>query len=144
MILVRGEMVKTLKPDEIKKFIDWATAARSRTTFDPTIIGYPRTAVLITENMHGTLAFLACQTTIMAEVFIPRPESTNRERAASLGKFDKTLMKIAEGMNVGDVYCFIPDSEVDYQEKVMRHGWKEVPNVRLFKKSTGVSVGGKH
>lgn len=144
MILVRGEMVKTLRPEEVEKFIDWAMAARSRTTFDPSIIDYPRTAVLVTEDARGALAFLACQTTIMAEVFIPRPESTNRERAASLGKFDKSLMRIAKGMNVGDVYCFIPDSEKDYQEKVQRHGWKEVPDVKLFKKSTGISVGGKH
>lgn len=144
MILVRGEMVKTMKPEEVKKFIDWATTARSRTTFDPSIVSYPRTAILLTENAEGTLAFLACQTTIMAEVFIPKPESTNRQRAASLGKFDKTLIQIAEKMNVGDIYCFIPDTEVDYQEKVTRHGWREVPNVRLFKKSTGIAAGGKH
>jgi hypothetical protein len=144
MILVRGEMIKTMTPDEVKKFIEWATAARVRTTFDPGIIGYPRTAVLITEDEKGPLSFLACQTTIMAEVFIPRPDATDREKAASLGKFDKSIMKIAAGMNVGDVYCFIPDSEEDYAEKVQNHGWKEVPAVRLFKKSTGVSVGGTH
>ncbi len=144
MILVRGEMVKTMTSDEVKKFIDWATEARERTTFDPGIIGYPRTAVLITEDAKGPLAFLACQTTIMAEVFIPRPNSTERERAASLGKFDKSIMKIAADMKVGDVYCFVPETEQDYVEKIQQHGWKEVPTVRLFKKYTGVSVGGTH
>lgn len=144
MITVRGESIGKMKPEEIKKFIDWATEARERTTFDPGIIGYPRTAVLITEDAKGPLAFLACQTTIMAEVFIPRPESSDRERAASLGKFDKTIVKIAEQMNVGDIYCFVPETEQDYAKKVERHGWKEVPGVRLFKKSTGVSVGGTH
>lgn len=144
MILVRGQSLGRMTPDEVKKFIEWAHAAQNRTSFDLQIIGYPRCAMLITEDAKGPLAFLACQTSIMAEVFIPRPESTNRERAASLGKFDHSLMRIAKEMNVGDVYCFIPDSEVDYQEKVLRHGWKEVKNVRLFKKSTGVSVGGKH
>jgi len=144
MIIVRGESINKMKPEEIKKFIDWATQARERTTFDPGIIGYPRTAVLITEDEKGPLAFLACQTTIMAEVFIPRPDSDNRERAASLGKFNDSIMKIAKQMNVGDVYCFIPETEKDYAEKVQRHGWKEVPTVRLFKKSTGVSLGGTH
>jgi hypothetical protein len=144
MITVRGEMIKTMTPEEVKAFIEWAAAARNRTTFDPSIVGYPRTAVLITEDRQGTLAFLACQTTIMAEVFLPRPESTNRERAASLGKFDKAIMKIAKEMNVGDVYCFIPETEEDYAEKVTSHGWKEVEGVRLFKKPTGVSAGGTH
>lgn len=144
MIIVRGESIGKMKPEEVKKFIDWATEARERTTFDPSIIGYPRTAVLITEDEKGPLAFLACQTTIMAEVFIPRPDSDDRKRAASLGKFDKSIMKIAEQMNVGDVYCFIPETEGDYAKKVQRHGWKEVSKVRLFKKSTGVSAGGTH
>lgn len=144
MIHVRGEMIKTMTPEEVKKFIDWATQSRNRTTFDPGIIGHPRTAVLITEDAEGPLAFLACQTTIMAEVFIPRPDSSERERAASLGKFDKSIMKIAAEMNVGDVYCFIPETEKDYAEKVQRHGWVEVKEVRLFKKSTGVSAGGTH
>lgn len=144
MITVRGESIGKMKPEEIKKFIDWATQAQSRTTFDPGIIGYPRTAVLITEDEKGLLAFLACQTTIMAEVFIPRPDSDDRKRAASLGKFDKSIMEIAKQMDVGDVYCFVPKTEQDYAKKIERHGWKEVEEVRLFKKSTGVSVGGTH
>jgi hypothetical protein len=144
MILIRGEMIKTMTPDEVKKFIDWATQARTRATFDPSIIGYPRTAVLITEDAEGPLAFLACQTTIMAEIFIPRPDSDNRERAASLGKFDEAITKIAKEMNVGDIYCFVPETEQDYAGKVQRHGWKEIEGVRLFKKSTGISAGGTH
>ena len=70
----------------------------------------------------------------------PRPESTQRERAVCLGLFDKSLARIAKSMNIGDVYAFIPCAEEDYIHKVQKHGWTEIPSVRLFKKSTGVSV----
>lgn len=141
MILVRGQSLGKMTASEVKEFIAWSKEAQERTTFDLSIIGYPRAAMLITEDANGPLAFLPVQTTIMAEVFIPRPESTNRERAASLGKFDDSLMKIARQMNVGDVYTFIPQSEPDYANKVQRHGWVEIPWVRLFKKHTGVTLG---
>ncbi len=144
MILARGQSLGMMKPEEVKQFIEWAKAAQNRTSFDPSIIGHPRCAMLITEDAQGPLAYLPVQTTIMAEVFLPRPASTNRQRAASLGKFDESLMKIARSMNVADVYTFIPDTEADYAAKVQRHGWVEIPYVRLFKKFTGVTVGGKH
>jgi hypothetical protein len=44
-------------------------------------------------------------------------------------------------MNIGDVYAFIPCTEEDYIHKVQKSGGSEIPHVRLFKKSTGVSVG---
>lgn len=141
MILARGQSLGRMTPEEVKQFIAWAKAAQERTTFNLSIIGYPRCAMLITENAKGPLAYLPLQMTIMAECFIPRPESTNRQRAASLGKFDDSLMKIARQLNVGDVYTFIPDSEPDYAEKVQQHGWVEIPKVRLFKKYTGVTLG---
>lgn len=144
MILSRGQSLGMLKPEEVRQFIEWANIAQNRTSFDPSIIGHPRCAMLITEDAQGPLAYLPVQTTIMAEVFIPRPESTDRERAASLGKFDESLMRIARAMNVADVYTFIPDTEGDYAAKVQRHGWVAVPGVRLYKKFTGVTVGGKH
>lgn len=141
MILARGQSLGRMTASEIKQFIEWAKEAQERTTFDLSIIGYPRCAMLITEDAKGPLAYLPVQTTIMAECFIPRPESTNRARAASLGRFDESLMKIARHMNVGDVYAFIPESEWDYANKVQRHGWVEIPRVRLFKKHTGVTLG---
>jgi hypothetical protein len=141
MILARGQSLGRMTPQEVKQFIEWAKVAQERTTFDLSIIGYPRCAMLITEDAKGPLAYLPIQTTVMAEVFIPRPDSTNRQRAASLGKFDESLMRIAKQMNVGDVYTFIPSSEPDYANKVQRHGWVEIPFVRLFKKYTGVALG---
>jgi hypothetical protein len=141
MILVRGQSLGRMSASEVKQFIDWAKEAQNRTTFDLSIIGYPRCAMLITEDAKGPLAYLPVQTTIMAECFIPRPDSTNMQRAASLGKIDDSLVKIAKQMNVGDVYTFIPDSEPDYANKVQRHGWVEIPWVRLFKKHTGVTLG---
>jgi len=81
----------------------------------------------------------------MAEVFIPRPGSSERERRGKSWKVRQVHYEKSSGtMNVGDVYCFVPETEQDYAEKVQRHGWKEVPYVRLFKKSTGISAGGTH
>lgn len=140
VILARGQSLDKLSAEEVQEFIAWAKEAQKRTSFDVGIIGYPRCAMLMTENDKGRLAYLPVQTVLMAECFMPKPESTNKERAASLGLFDKALGKIGKGMGVGDVYCYIPFSESDYAFKVMRHGWKEIENVRLFKKPTGVSV----
>jgi|SRR6185437_17012886 len=143
MISVRGQALGKLTPEEVQQFIDWAQEAQKRTSFDAQIIGHPRCAMLITEDREGPLAYLPCQTVLMAEVFIPRPESTNHRKAASLGLFDDALMKIARSMEVGDVYCYVPNTEGDYAEKIQRHGWVEVEDVRLFKKSTGVTVNGR-
>ena len=140
MLTVRGQSLGNLKPEEVQQFIAWAKDAQKRTTFDLGIVGYPRCAMLMAGNGRGALAYLLCQTVIVAEVFIPRPESTQRERAACLGLFDKSLARIAKSMNIGDVYAFIPCAEEDYIHKVQKHGWSEIPSVRLFKKSTGVSV----
>lgn len=144
MILARGQSLGMLKPEEVRQFIEWAKIAQNRTGLDPSVIGHPRCAMLITEDARGPLAYLPVQTTIMAEGFIPRPEATNRQLAVSLGEFDKSMMDIARSMNVADVYTFIPDAEPDYANKVQRHGWVEIPEVRLFKKFTGVTLGGRH
>lgn len=143
MILSRGQSLDKLTQEEVQEFVAWAKEAQKRTSFDLNIIGYPRCAMLMTENGRGTLAYLPVQTVLMAECFVPRPDSTDHERAASLGKFDDALQALARKMSIGDVYCFIPETEADYAEKVQNHGWKEVKDVRLFKKPTGVIVGGK-
>lgn len=99
--------------------------------------------MLATENSRGTLAYLLAQPVIMAEVFIPNPESSNLQKAASLGLFDKELIETAKSVEVGDVYTFVPDMETEYADKIQNHGWVEVEGVRLFKKSTGVTVNGR-
>jgi hypothetical protein len=139
MLTVRGESLGNLKPEEVQQFIAWACEARKRTTFDAAIVGHPRSAMLLAEKGRKMLAYLLCQTVIMAEAFIPRPEATSRQRAASLGQFDKSLARIARSMNVGDVYAYVPSGEADYIAKVQKHGWIEIPGVRLFKKSTGIT-----
>lgn len=96
--------------------------------------------MLMAEDPVGKLAYLPVQTVLMAECFIPMPAATNRQKAASLGLFDRTLRTIATDMKIGDVYTFIPTAEEDYIKKVIHHKWREIPEVRLFKKSTGVSV----
>lgn len=96
--------------------------------------------MLITEDDKGPLSYLLCQTVLMAEVFIPRPDSRSSQKAASLGLFDDALGKLGRGMDVGDVYCYVPLSEWDYAEKIQRHGWQEIGDVRLFKKPTGAKV----
>jgi hypothetical protein len=141
LILVRGQALGKMSQDEVKEFIAWTKTAPPRNLFDPNIIGYPRCAMLMTENGEGNLAYLPCQTVLMAEGFVPKPGSTNRQRAASLGLFDKSLGRIAKSMSVGEVYTYVPFAESDYAFKIMRHGWKEIENVRLFKKPTGVKVG---
>jgi hypothetical protein len=93
------------------------------------------------EGREGNLAYLPCQTVVMAECFVPKPKSTSLQRAASLGAFDKSLMRIARSIEVGEVYAYVPFAESDYAYKIMHHGWKEIENVRLFKKPTGVKVG---
>ena len=141
MILTRGESPGTMKPAEVQEFIGWYGEARARTSFDIGIIGYPRCAMLMAENGEGNIAYLPVQTVLMAEVFVPKPGSTEREKAASLGKFDAALLRIARGMSVGDVYTYVPDEEEDYIQKIIHHGWVETPGVRLFKKRAGVPVG---
>jgi hypothetical protein len=139
-INVRGFNLGELSEEQKREFIQWAGLARSRTTFDSNIIGYPRCAMLIAESSKGATAYLPVQTTLMAELFLPNPDSTNREKALSLGRFDDALIEIAKSMNIGDVYCYVPDGEADYAEKIQSHGWEEIPNVRLFKKRSGVEV----
>ena len=141
MILVRGESLGRMSETEVQEFIGWSKAMPASNLFDPEIIGYPRCAMLMAENKIGNLAYLPCQTVLMAEGFVPRPDATNRQRAASLGLFDESLARIARSMSIGDVYTYVPFAESDYAYKIMHHGWREIENVRLFKKPTGVKVG---
>ena len=124
-----------MEPEEQIEFADWAWKARGRTTFDSRVIGYPRTVMFIAERDTGKMGYLPVQTTLMAEVFIPIPGASKKAIAAMLGRFDEALIDAAKATKVGDVYCYIPDTESEYATKVMRHGWKEVPDVRLFRKS---------
>lgn len=140
MITIRGQSLGKMDQAEKQEFISWAKLAQERTTFDLNIIGYPRCAMLITSNGIGRIAYLPCQTVLMAECFIPNPEATTRQKVESLTAFDDGLAEIAKGMNVGDVYLYVPTVEVDYANQLERHGWKEIENVRLFKKPTGVKV----
>lgn len=141
MIIMRGESLGRMTEIEVQEFISWTHAVPARNLFDSDIIGYPRCAMLMTGTENGNLAYLPCQTVLMAEGFVPNPDATNRQKAASLGLFDKSLARIARSMSVGDVYTYVPFAESDYAYKIMRHGWKEIENVRLFKKPTGVKVG---
>lgn len=122
-------------PAEQKQFSLWAWGARARTTFDVDIIGHPRAAMLITEDEQGPTSYLPVQTVLMAEVFIPRPEMSNRHIALSIGRLDSALVELGKSLNIADVYCYVPGSEIDYAVKIQRHGWVEVPNVHLFKKA---------
>jgi hypothetical protein len=140
LITVRGVALGELRQEEVREFVDWAEQAQTRTTFDHAIIGYKKTSMLIAEKHGSAVAYLPAQTVVMAEVFIPRPDATNREKAYSLGKFDESLMALGRELEVGDVYCYVPVAEADYADKVQRHGWEEVPAVRLFKKRTGVKI----
>lgn len=119
---------------EQKEFAEWAWKARSRTTFDLEIIGHPRAVMFITE-CEERKAYLPVHTVLMAESFIPRPGLDNRDKAYSLGMFDRLLQAAAEKLGIKTIYTFVPDIELDYIEKVQRHSWKEVEHVRLFKKS---------
>jgi hypothetical protein len=132
---IRGEAIGTLTEAEQREFIDWAIHARSRMSFDPQIVGHRRASMLVAE---GT-AYLLTQMAIMAEAFIPRPDATNREKALALGRFNEALLDIAKAIKVDDIYCYVPVGEADYADKLQRHGWEERPNVRLFKRRTGIS-----
>jgi|SRR6185312_126648 len=143
MIKVRGQALGKLEPEEVKQFIEWAQEAQKRTSFDAEIIGHPLCSMLITEKDDEKLAYLPIQTVLMAEVFVPKPDATNTEKAASLGLFDMYLRKLATALEIGDVYCYVPLTEWDYAEKIQRHGWVEIGDVRLFKKPTGVTVNGR-
>lgn len=138
MILVRGESLGKMTETEVQEFIGWARDARS--TFDSNIIGYPRCAMLISEKEEGALAYMPCQTVIMAEAFIPKPDASAQQKARSLLLFDKTMGCIARSMDVGDVYAYTPVGEAEWASQMIHHGWKEIENVRLFKKPTGVKV----
>lgn len=142
VLIVRGGPIWSIGEDRAKEFCEWASS-QSRTTFDKNVVAYPRAIMLATENSRGTVAYLLAQPVIMAEVFIPNPESSNLQKAASLGLFDKELIETAKSVEVGDVYTFVPDMETEYADKIQNHGWVEVEGVRLFKKSTGVTVNGR-
>lgn len=120
-----------LTEEERQEFAAWAWTARNRTTFDLEIIGHPRAVMFVAEDA----AYLPVHTVLMAESFIPKPGAGPREKAYVLGSFDKLLQSAAQKLNVKSIYCFIPDIELDYIEKVQRHEWKEVPSVRLFRKA---------
>jgi hypothetical protein len=136
---VRGEAIGGLTQEEIQNFINWAWVARGRTTFDNRILSYNRTAMLIAET-HEPMAFLPVQMTLMAEAFIPRPSATPMALAYTLGQFDNALMNMAGALDVGEVHTYVPVGEQDYMKKIQRHGWVEIPDVRLFKKPRPVAL----
>lgn len=140
-ISVRGLSPGQLTPEEAQEFTLWATGNRNRTVFDPKVLGYPRSAVLIADDHDGPVAYSHCQTVIMAESFIPMPGSDGRTRVLALLKFDEALQSLAKSTNVGDVYCYVPTTEEQYAAQLQKKGWEEIPTVRLFKKSTGIKVG---
>lgn len=131
---IRVVAMSEVTEDEQSEFCNWAWQARNRTTFDIDIIGHPRAVMFIAENGTRT-AYLPVHTVLMAESFIPRPGLDNRAKAYSLGVLDRQLQEAAKKLNIRNVYCFVPDRELDYIEKIQRHGWVEVPSVRLFKKA---------
>lgn len=143
MIRIRGQALGKMSEEEVQEFILWSKAAQDRTTFDLNIVGHPRCAMLITSNGIGRIAYLLCQTVLMAECFIPNPQATKRQKVESLTAFDDGLTTIAKGMNIGDVYLYVPVAEVSYANQIERHGWQEIEGVRLFKKPTGVTVNGR-
>lgn len=140
-ISVRGLGPGQLTAEESQEFTLWAVGNRDRTVFDPNVLGYPRAAVLIADDPDGPVAYSHCQTVIMAESFVPMPGSNSRTRTRALLKFDEALLSLAKSTNVGDVYCFVPDTEEQYAAQIQKKGWVEIPTVRLFKKSTGIKVG---
>lgn len=142
-VSVRGQALWELTDLEKKQFSAWAWAALNKASFDTGILGYPRCALLITETDH-VLSYLPVQTVLMAEAFIPNPDSSNKEKAVSLGRIDDALMECARGSLIGDVYMYTQwHGKADEQAWIDRlegHGWEEITNVRLFKKRTGVAV----
>lgn len=134
-VTTRLMLVSEMSEEAQQEFISWAWDARFRTTFQSKIIGHPRTVMFSAEKDGATTAYLPTQTVLMAEAFIPDPESSEALKAISLGRLDQALVAAAKNTGIGDVYCYIPASEPDYMSKVERHGWKEVKDVKLFRKS---------
>lgn len=139
-MIVNGKALGEMSAEEVKQFVEWTQAAATTTSFPAEIIGYPRCAMLITENKHGNQAYAPVQTVLTFECFVPNPTATNLNRAASLGLMDKALVQIAQSANIGQIMCWVPWQLEDYAEKIQRHGWEEIKGVRLFRKATGVSV----
>jgi hypothetical protein len=139
-MILHGKGHGQLTPEQVREFIEWAKAAQERTGFDVGIIGYPKCFMLYTEEEDKRCAYLPCQTVLMAEVFIPNPESSTRDKVKSLKAFDKAMQDISRQARYGDVYLYVPREEIDYARQLARNGWQEVEDVRLFKKPTGVTV----
>lgn len=133
-VTTRLMLVSEMSEEAQQEFISWAWESRVTTAFESKILGHPRAVMFSAETDHTT-AYLPTQTVLMAEVFIPDPKASAAIRAISLGRLDEALIRAAKQTGIGDVYCYIPTCEPDYSRKVQRHGWKEVQEVRLFRKS---------
>ncbi len=125
-----------LPEEQQKEFADWAWRARSRTTFDPAILGHARAVMFMARNSGKVAAYLPTQTVLMAEAFIPRPGLSPLATAAALGSLDNALVRAARSTGIEHVYCYLPEGEVDYANKIESHGWEEIEAVRLFRKRT--------
>jgi hypothetical protein len=139
-MILHGKGHGQLTQEQVREFIEWAKAAQKRTGFDVGIIGYPKCFMLYTEEDGERSAYLPCQTVLMAEVFIPNPGASTRDKVKSLKAFDKAMQDISRKARYGDVYLYVPREEIDYARQLARNGWQEVEDVRLFKKPTGVTV----
>lgn len=96
------------------------------------ILKYKSTAICIAEDADGPTGFIPVQSVLMAESFIPKPGMSNLNLALCLWKLDEMLRNLASAVQHSEIYMFT--AEEDYADKIQKHGWVEVKNVRLFKK----------
>ena len=138
-MILHGKRLGELTTEQVREFIEWAKAQK-RAELDVDIIGHPKCFMLYTEEAATRMAYLPCQVVLMAEIFIPNPEASTRDKVKSLKAFDKAMMDISKRAKYGDVYLYVPRQEIDYARQLIRNGWGEVEDVRLLKKPTGITV----
>jgi len=122
--------VRPLEPSDLPKLQEWMTRIASENLFDPDVLSYPHTVVLVAHDGEPLL-YMPVQLTATLESLAPRPGATPREMAEALKQMVKAVAFLSHGKGIKEVYFVCKDPDV--VELAKRHGFEEMPTTLRLK-----------
>lgn len=107
------------------KFTDWVGKAAAINLFDPGIMEYPCTKVLVAHTREEEKLFMPYQLTLTMESLAPKPDIAPIDEALALRELTKAVALLASQANIREVYFLCKDERV--VKFAEAHGFEKLP-----------------
>jgi len=123
--------VRPFRPGDAEAFWQWSVENFAKNNFDPGILLYPTTSIMVMFDKSGVLGYMPVQKPLMLESFAPRPGLDELGQASAMKAMTQQVVTQAYAYGAGEIYFLTKDDET--AEFAKRQAYEEMENYRVFR-----------